>query len=117
MQHKHGREIADKEVEHKQEISFLKAVIAKAAARFPDFCEMLRIENLCALSDSATDRQRSSRESRWNTQGTLFGGTQTEIQDRKGKGQVMKGPSGGLKLIFAIDRKSIAEWFKEHSTS
>ena len=87
MQHKHGREIADKEVEHKQEISFLKAVIAKAAARFPDFCEMLRIENLCALSDSATDGQRSSRESRWNTQGTLLEGHSRKFRTEKARGK------------------------------
>ncbi|KAB3889907.1 mobilization protein, partial [Bacteroides uniformis] len=49
MQQKHGREIADKDTRHKQEISFLKTVIAKAAAWFPYFREMLRIENLCRL--------------------------------------------------------------------
>ncbi len=47
MQQKHGREIADKEARHKEEISFLKAVVARAAA--PYFREMLRIENLCRL--------------------------------------------------------------------
>ncbi len=41
MQQKHGREIADKDTRHKQEISFLKTVIARAAAWFPYFREML----------------------------------------------------------------------------
>ena len=49
IQQKHGREIADKDTSHKQEISFLKTVIARAAAWFPYFREMLRIENLCRL--------------------------------------------------------------------
>lgn len=44
MQQKHSREIADKE-----EISFLKTVIAKVAAWFPRLREMLRIEKLCHL--------------------------------------------------------------------
>ena len=42
-------DIADKDTRHKEEISFLKTVIAKAAAWFPYFREMLRIENLCYL--------------------------------------------------------------------
>ena len=49
MQRKHDKEIADKDTRHKQEISFLKTVIARAAVWFPYFCEMLRIENLCRL--------------------------------------------------------------------
>ena len=49
MQRKHGREIADKDTRHKEEISFLKTVIAKAAAWFPYLREMLRIEKLCRL--------------------------------------------------------------------
>ena len=48
MQQKHGRGIADKYTKHKEEISFLKIVIAKVAW-FPYFHEMLRIENLCRL--------------------------------------------------------------------
>lgn len=69
MQQKHGKEIADKDTRHKQEISFLKTVIAKAAAWFPYFREMLRIENLCSLWDSMKGRpQRSSRESCWSMQ-------------------------------------------------
>ena len=70
MQQKHGREIADKDTRHKQEISFLKTVIARAAAWFPYFREMLRIENLCRLIGFDERRpQRSSRESRWSMQG------------------------------------------------
>ena len=52
VERKHRKEIADKETKHKnkkEEISFLKTVIAKAAAWFPYFREMLRIENLCRL--------------------------------------------------------------------
>ncbi len=40
MQQKHGREIADKDTRHKQEISFLKTVIARAAAWFPYFRDL-----------------------------------------------------------------------------
>ena len=35
MQQKHRKEMADKETRNKEEISFLKTVIAKAAAWFP----------------------------------------------------------------------------------
>ena len=49
IRQEHQKEIADKEARHKQEISFLKTVIAKAAAWFPYLREMLRIEKLCRL--------------------------------------------------------------------
>ncbi len=49
IQQKNSSEIADKEAKQKAEISFLKSVIARAAAWFPYFREMLRIENLCRL--------------------------------------------------------------------
>ena len=43
IQQKHRKEIADKEARHKQEISFLKTVIARAAAWFPYFLSLIHI--------------------------------------------------------------------------
>ena len=77
VERKHRREIADKEAKHKEEISFLKTVIARAAAWFPYFREMLRIENLCrfvGFSDGQTGNARQGKAV-GVCRGTLLGGT------------------------------------------
>ena len=115
MQQKHGREIADKGTKHKQEISFLKTVIAKAAAWFPYLREMLRMENLCRLV-GFDERQTATlvKGKPLEYAGELY----SEEHGRKftiemAGFQVLKDPMDGTKLVLAIDRKHIAEWFKE----
>ena len=50
--------------------------------KFPIFVKYSVSRTSAALSGSAMGRQqRSSRENRWIRRGTLFGGTQAEIQD------------------------------------
>lgn len=115
VERKHRREIADKEAKHKEEISFLKTVIARAAAWFPYFREMLRIENLSRLV-GFSDGQTATL-----VKGKLLeyaGERYSEEHGRKFKTekavvQVLKDPTDGIKLVLAIDRKPIAEWFKE----
>ena len=114
VERKHRREIANKEAKHKEEISFLKTVIAKAAW-FPYFREMLRIENFCRLvgfSDGQTATLVKGKPLEY------AGEPYSEEHNRKfktGKAgiQVMKDPTDGTKLVLAINRKPIAEWFKE----
>ena len=115
MQQKHGREIADKEARHKEEISFLKTVIAKAEAWFPYLCEMLRIENLCHLvgfSDGQTATLVKGKPLEYA--GELYSEEhRRKFKTEKAGVQVMKDPTDGTKLVLAIDRKPITEWFKE----
>ena len=115
VEQKHRREIADKEAKHKQEISFLKTVIARAAAWFPYFREMLRIENLCRLvgfSDGQTATLVKGKPLEYA--GELYSEEHgRKFKTEKAGVQVMKDPMDGTKLVLAIDRKPIAEWFKE----
>ena len=115
IQQKHRKEIADKEARHKQEISFLKTVIARAAAWFPYFREMLRIENLCRLvgfSDGQTATLVKGKPLEYA--GELYSEEhKRKFKTEKAGIQVMKDPTDGTKLVLAIDRKPIAEWFKE----
>ena len=117
IQQQHRREIADKEARHKQEISFLKTVIARAAAWFPYFREMLRIENLCRLvgfSDGQTATLVKGKPLEYA--GELYSEEHgRKFKTEKAGVQVMKDPTDGTKLVLAIDRKPIAEWFKEQS--
>ena len=115
MQQKHGREIADKEAKHKEEISFLKAVIARAATWFPYFREMLRIENLCRLV-GFDERQTVTLVSGKPLEyaGELYSEEhKRKFTTEKAGFQVLKDPTDGTRLVLAIDRKPIAEWFKE----
>ena len=115
VERKHRREIADKETKHKEEISFLKTVIAKAAAWFPYFREMLRIENLCRLV-GFDERQTATlvRGKPLEYAGELYSEEHgRKFTTEKAGLQVLKDPTDGTKLVLAIDRKPIAEWFKE----
>ena len=115
VERKHRREIADKETKHKEEISFLKTVIAKAAAWFPYFREMLRIENLCRLV-GFDERQTATlvKGKPLEYAGELYSEEhERKFTTEKAWFQVVKDPTDGTKLVLAIDRKPIAEWFKE----
>ena len=115
VERKHRREIADKDTRHKQEISFLKTVIAKAAAWFPHLREMLRIENLCRLV-GFDERQTATLVSGKPLEyaGELYSEEHgRKFTTEKAGFQVVKDPTDGTRLVLAIDRKPIAEWFKE----
>ena len=114
IERKHRREIADKETKHKEEISFLKTVIAKAAW-FPYFREMLRIENLCRLI-GFDERQTATlvKGKPLEYAGELYSEEHgRKFTTEKAGFQVVKDPTNGTRLVLAIDRKPIAEWFKE----
>ena len=114
MQQKHGRELADKDTRHKQEISFLKTVIAKAAW-FPYLREMLHIEKLCRLV-GFDERQTETlvKGKPLEYAGKLYSEEHgRRFTTEKAGFQVVKDPTDGTRLVLAIDRKPIAEWFKE----
>ena len=115
VERKYRREIADKETKHKEEISFLKTVIARAAAWFPYFREMLRIENLCRLV-GFDERQTATlvKGKPLEYAGELYSEEHgRKFTTEKAGFQVVKDPTDGTRLVLAIDRKPIAEWFKE----
>ena len=115
VERKHRREIADKETKHKEEISFLKTVIAKAAAWFPYFREMLRIKNLCRLV-GFDERQTATlvKGKPLEYAGELYSEEHgRKFTTEKAGFQVVKDLTDGTRLVLAIDRKPIAEWFKE----
>jgi len=114
MQQKHRKEMADKETKHKEEISFLKTVIAKAAW-FPYLHEMLRMENLCHLV-GFNERQTAMLVSGKPLEyaGELYSEEhKRKFTTEKAGFQVVKAPADKSKLILAINRQPIAEWFKE----
>ena len=100
---------------HKEEISFLKTIIAKAAACFPYLREMLRIENLCRLG-GFDERQTATLVSGKPLEyaGELYSEEhKRKFTTEKAGFQVMKDTTDKTKLVLVIDRKPIVEWFKE----
>ena len=117
IERKHRREIAVKEAKHEEEISFLKTVIARAAAWFPYFREMLRIENFCRLvgfdeKQTATLVKGKPLEYAGELYSEEHG---RKFTTEKAGFQVVKDPTDGTRLVLAIDRKPLIEWFKEQS--
>ena len=117
IERKHRREIAVKEAKHEEEISFLKTVIARAAAWFPYFREMLRIENFCRLvgfdeKQTATLVKGKPLEYAGELYSEEHG---RKFTTEKAGFQVVKDPTDGTRLVLAIDRNPLIEWFKEQS--
>lgn len=119
VERKHRRKIADKKAKHKEKISFLKTVIARAAAWFPYFREMLRIENLCHLvgfSDGQTATLVKGKPLEYA--GELY----SEEYRRKSKtekagAQVVKDPMDETKQVLAIGRKPLPSDSRSNSIS
>ena len=76
---------------------------------------MLRIENLCRLV-GFDERQTATlvKGKPLEYAGELYSEEhERKFTTEKAGFQVLKDPTDGTKLVLAIDRKPIAEWFKE----
>lgn len=117
MQQRHIKELAEKDTKHGEEISFLKAIIAKAAVWFPYYREMLRMESLCRLV-GFDERQTA----------TLVSGKPLEYagelysEEHKWKftaenvtARIAADDTDRRKLTLKINGQPIGEGFKEHS--
>lgn len=115
MQRQHHKETAEREAKHKEEVSGLKRLIGKLYALFPLAKEILRMESLCRLI-GFDERQTATLISGKPLfyEGELY----SEEHKRKFKTenagfQVVKDPTDKAKLVLAINRQSIYEWFRE----
>ena len=108
-------ELSDKEAEHQKEVSFLKSIIQKAKKWFPLFQELVYMEKFC-LKVGFTERQTATLISGKPLfyEGELYSEEhKRKFTTEKAGFQVMKDTNNKTKLVLAIDRKPIAEWFKE----
>lgn len=115
MQRQHHKEMEEREAKHKEEVSGLKHLIGKLYTLFPLAKEILRMESLCLLI-GFDERQTATLISGK----PLFydGELYSEEHKRKFKTenagfQVVKDPTDKAKLVLAINRQPIGEWFKE----
>ena len=115
MQRQHRKEAAEKEAKHKEEVTGLKRLIGKLYTLFPLAKEILRMESLCRLI-GFNERQTTTLVSGKPLfyEGELY----SEEHKRKFKTdnagfQVVKDPADKAKLVLAINRQPIGEWFRE----
>ena len=107
--------MSDKEAEHQKEVSFLKSIIQKAKKWFPLFQELVYMEKFClkiGFNETQTSTLISGKPLFY--EGELYSEEhKRKFKTEKAGFQVLKDPTDGTKLVLAIDRKPIAEWFKE----
>ena len=115
MQQRHMTEIQAKDTEHKREVSGLKRLVDKLCVWFPLAKEVLKIENLCRII-GFDERQTATLV--YGRPLEYAGELYSEEHKRtftteKAIFQVLKDHTDKTKLVLKIDRKPIAEWFKE----
>lgn len=115
LQQQHRKQIEQKDSEHKKEVLGLKTAISKAVAWFPYLREMIRMENLCRLI-GFDERQTATLVNGKPLEyaGELYSEEHNrKFTTEKAGFQVVKDPTDKMKLVLAINKKPIAEWFRE----
>ena len=115
MQQKHIMALQTKDTEYKKEASRLIRLVEKLCAWFPLAKEVLKIEKLCRII-GFNERQTATLVCGKPLEyaGELYSEEHgRKFTTEKAGFQVVKDPTDGTRLVLAIDRKPIAEWFKE----
>lgn len=115
MQQKHIMALQTKDTEYKKEASRLIRLVEKLCAWFPLAKEVLKIEKLCRII-GFNERQTATLVCGKPLEyaGELYSEEhRRKFATEKAGFQVLKDPTDKTKLVLAIDRKPIAEWFKK----
>ena len=115
IQQNHRKEMAEKSVRHKDEVSGLKRIIEKLCAWFPMAKEIMRIESLCRLV-GFNERQTTTLTygKPLIYEGKLYSEEHNRSFTTERVGfQVVKDPADKSKLTLVINRQPIGEWFRE----
>ena len=115
LQAKHRRKLSDKEAEQQKKVSFLKSIIQKAQKWFPLFQELVYMEKFC-LKVGFNERQTATLISGKPLfyEGELYSEEhKRKFTTERAGFQVVKDPADKAKLVLAINRQPIGEWFRE----
>ena len=115
IQQNHRKEMAEKSVRHKDEVSGLKRIIEKLCAWFPMAKEIMRIESLCRLV-GFNERQTTTLTygKPLIYEGKLYSEEHNRSFTTERAGfQVVKDPADKSKLTLVINRQPIGEWCRE----
>ena len=115
MQQKHRMEMTEMSDMHKDEVSGLKRIIEKLYALFPMAKEIMRMDSLCRLigfDDRQTKILTDGKPLIY--EGRLYSEEHNRSFTTEEAGfQVVKDPVDKSKLVLAINRQPIGEWFRE----
>ena len=115
IQQRHMTEIQTKEAGYKKKVSRLTRLVDKLCAWFPLAKEVLKIENLCRIigfNEKQTATLVCGRPLEYA--GELYSEEHKRtFTTEKATFQVLKDHTDKIKLVLKIDRKPIAEWFRE----
>ncbi len=116
IQQQHLKEVERKDTEHKKEMSrFTRLVEQLCTTWLPLAKKLQRMEKLCHLI-GFDERQTTTLVS---GRPLIYAGERYSEEPKKkfttdkAAFQVVKAPTDKTKLVLAIERKPIAEWFKE----
>lgn len=115
MQQKHRMEMAERSDMHKDEVSGLKRIIEKLHALFPMAKEIMRMDSLCRLVGFDDRQTRILTDGKpLIYEGRLYSEEHNRSFTTEEAGfQVVKDPADKSKLVLAINRQPIGEWFRE----
>ncbi len=115
MQQKHRMEMTERSDMHKDEVSGLKRIIEKLYALFPMAKEIMKMDSLCRLigfDDRQTKILTDGKPLIY--EGRLYSEEHNRSFTTEEAGfQVVKDPVDKSKLVLAINRQPIGEWFRE----
>lgn len=114
IQARHITETANMKKKHDKELSILQTIVRKALAWFPNFREMLRMDDLCrkvGFSDEQTETLLIGKPLEYR--GKLYSGEhKRDFAAERVVVRVAPDSTDNRKLQLMIDRIPIADWFK-----
>lgn len=117
VQVRHAVESKNKEQQHEKELSVLQTIVRKALAWFPNFLEMLRMDELCrkvGFNDEQTETLIGGKPLKYS--GTLYSEThRKQFKAENVIARIVPDETNNRRLALKIDRLPIVRWFREQA--
>lgn len=117
IQARHAVELTNKEKQHEKELSVLQTIVCKAIAWFPNFREMLRMDDLCrrvGFNDEQTETLIGGKPLKFS--GTLYSETyRKRFKAENVIARISPNETNNSKFALKIDGLSIVRWFREQA--
>ena len=117
VQARHMTETADIKKQYEKDLSFFQMLVRKASAWFPQFRELLRMDEFCrkiGFNDAQTETLIRGKSLKYS--GTLY----SEMHRKQFKAEnviarISPDETNGRKFILKIDGLPIVRWFREQA--
>lgn len=117
IQARHAAELTNKEKQHEKELSVLQTIVRKALTWFPNFREMLRMDELCrkvGFNGEQTEVLLGGKPLKYS--GTLYSETHRQrFRTDNVIARISSDENNSRKLALKIDGLPIVRWFREQA--